>query len=139
MKTAAASVLVALVLSATGCAQIPPPGHPGRMAGPGPRGGMPMATEQQMQKMQDEMRRIRATTDPAERRRLMDEHMKSMQQMMPMMSQMGGMGAMGGMGGGPGPGPGNPEQRMQMMEMRMDMMHKMMDQMLQHESEAEKK
>lgn len=84
-----------------------------------------------MQKMQDEMRRIRGTTDPVERQRLMDEHMKSMQQMMPMMSGMTEMGR--------GAGQGTPEQRMQMMEMRMDMMHKMMEQMLQHESEARKK
>lgn len=131
MKTAIACALVASVLSATGCAQMPPPGHPARMAGPGPRAGMPMATEQQMLKMQDEMRRIRGTTDPVERQRLMDEHMKSMQQMMPMMSGMTEMGR--------GAGQGTPEQRMQMMEMRMDMMHKMMEQMLQHESEARKK
>ena len=132
MKTAIASVAIVLMLSATGCAQVPPARHAGPMAaGPGPRGGMPMATEQQMQKMQDEMRRIRATTDPVERRRLMDEHMKSMQQMMPMMSGMTGMGR--------GPAQGNPDQRMQMMEMRMDMMHQMMEQMLQHESEAQKK
>jgi len=132
MKTAIASVLIALVLSGTGCAQVAPPGPRGDMAsGPGPRSGMPMATEQQMQKMQDEMRRIRGTTDPVERQRLMDEHMKSMQQIMPMMSGMPGMGR--------GSGQGSPDQRMQMMEMRMDMMHKMMEQMLQHESEAHRK
>lgn len=132
MKTAVATVLIALMFSITGCAQVPPARHAGPMAsGPGARPGMPMATDQQMQKMQDEMRRIRATTDPVERRRLMDEHMKSMQQMMPMMSGMAGMGQ--------GPGQGSPDQRMQMMEMRMDMMHKMMEQMLQHESESQKK
>jgi periplasmic protein CpxP/Spy len=90
----------------------------------GPGGGtqsMPMMNEH-MQKMQKQMQQIHAAKDPAERKRLMEEHMKSMQGMMPMMS---------GMGASPN---SDPNQRMQMMEMRMDMMHKMMEQMLQHDA-----
>ncbi len=39
---------------------------------------------------QDEMRRIRGTTDPAERQKLMQEHMTQMQQRMNMMQMMMG-------------------------------------------------
>lgn len=85
----------------------------------------PMMAEH-MQKMQKQMQQIHASKDPAERKRLMDEHMKSMQGTMPMMS---GMGARSGT---------EPNQRMQMMEMRMDMMQKMMEQMLQHDAAAHK-
>lgn len=75
-----------------------------------------------MQTMQQQMQQIHASKDPAERKRLMDEHMRSMQGMSSMMSRMGG------------PASPDPDQRMQMMEMRMDMMHKMMEQMLQHDA-----
>jgi len=92
---------------------------------------------QRMQRMQEQMRQIHATTDPVTRKRLMDEHMKSMEQAMPMMSGMvtgAGMGSSKGMVMGAGPDTG---QRMMMMEMRMDLMQKMMEQMLQHEAAAE--
>jgi hypothetical protein len=96
-----------------------------------------------MQKMQGQMRdmqalmdRIHSTTDPQERRRLMSEHMQSMQQGMTMMSQM-----MRGEGDTPAQprecAQGDTECRMQrmqgqqeMMNQRMSMMQMMMQQMV---------
>ena len=48
--------------------------------------------------MQTQMDRVRATADPAERQKLMQEHMASMQEGMKSMRGMGGptMGMMGG-------------------------------------------
>jgi hypothetical protein len=43
-----------------------------------------------MKKMQDIMARLQKTTDPAERKKLMDEHTKVMQEGMQMMRGMGG-------------------------------------------------
>ncbi len=82
-----------------------------------------------MQKMQGQMQRIRETKDPAERRKLMDEHQKSMQEGMNMMHGMMG-------GGKPAAGGMKPEARMGMMEQRMDMMQMMMEQMMQREAVA---
>jgi hypothetical protein len=87
-----------------------------------------------MKKMVAEMERIQQTTDPAERQKLMVEHMKQMHQGMGMMRGMGGpaMGMMhGGMRGHHRPT--GPDQRMQWMEHRMDMMQTMMEQMMQHQ------
>jgi hypothetical protein len=102
-----------------------------------------------MKTMQAQMDKLRATTDPAERQKLMQEHMATMQEAMKDMRGMGGptMGMMGGgmMGGGPaskapsGKPPGSPDQRMRMMEQRMDMMQMMMDQMMQHEEMMQRK
>jgi hypothetical protein len=41
-----------------------------------------------MQRMQEQMKEIAAASDPEERRRLVDEHMKSMREAMPMMAGM---------------------------------------------------
>lgn len=110
--------------------------------------------QESMTKMQSQMDKIRATTDPEARRKLMQEHMQTMQDNMTMMGQMnkpmkmdGGPGAgmaMGGdkakagdkpmMGGMMG---GDMMQRYQMMEKRMEMMHMMMEQMLQHQQALE--
>jgi len=76
-----------------------------------------------MKRMQDQMAKIRAASDPKEHQRLMDEHMKTMHESMSMMNGMMGEGK--GMGSG---------QRMQMMERRMDMMQMMMQQMMEHEN-----
>jgi periplasmic protein CpxP/Spy len=116
MKAKIATILLAGFL-ATACAA--PATETPTAAAP------PMANDH-MQKMQKQMHQIHAAKDPAERKRLMEEHMKSMQGAMPMMS---GMGARAG---------SDPGQRMQMMEMRMDMMQKMMDQMLQHDAAEHK-
>lgn len=116
MNARIATIVMAGLL-ATACAA--PTANPPSAAAP------PMMGEH-MQKMQRQMQQIHASKDPAERKRLMDEHMKSMQGMMPMMS---GMGARAG---------ADPDQRMRMMEMRMDMMHKMMEQMLHHDAAEHK-
>lgn len=113
-----------------------------------------------MKAMQEQMDQLRATADPAERQRLLDEHMQSMRETMSTLHGMGGpmlqgmmgdtmaggemmcgkrCGMMGGMMGGAHqhdapkqPGRPSPET----MEQRMDVMQMMMDQMMQH-SQAE--
>jgi hypothetical protein len=71
--------------------------------GPGPRADFEQYREQmwaRMQTMHAQMDKIRATTDPKEREKLLREHYETMQQ---------GFGAMRGYGpmmGGPGPGYG---------------------------------
>jgi len=81
--------------------------------------------------MRDLMARIHATTDPAERRQLMDEHMRTMHESMQMMGR--GMGQQP-----PACAEGDTRcemQRMQgaqqMMQQRMDMMQGMMGQMME--------
>ncbi|VCJ27879.1 conserved secreted protein [Burkholderia pseudomallei] len=98
----------------------------------------------QMQKMMAQMDQIRQTKDPAERQKLMDEHMRTMQDTMQSMHAMGGpmmmdmMGQQQGMGGVPshsqsGKRGSGMNERMEMMERRMDMMQMMMEQMLQQQ------
>jgi hypothetical protein len=73
--------------------------HEQHAAPPGeaPAGGQSMAAMQaHMLAMRQQMERIHATGDPAERQKLMQEHMQSMQQHMQMM---------GAMRGAPGAGP----------------------------------
>ncbi|MEW5864046.1 MAG: hypothetical protein AB1773_10705 [Pseudomonadota bacterium] len=90
---------------------------------------------ERMKQMQAQMDRIHKVADPAERHKLMAEHMNSMHETMQMMRGMSGammMGMGGGamMGGGRGHSP-------EMMEMRMDMMQMMMEQMMQHQQMME--
>jgi len=91
-----------------------------------------------MQKMQEQMTKIRSTTDPAERRKLIAEHRSTMRGAMGTMMRMGGPGTGmmpgGGMMRGPAatPAPGEVPGRMGMMEQRMGIMQMMMDQMMQH-------
>jgi len=93
-----------------------------------------------MKDMQAQMEKIRATTDPKERRKLMDAHMQSMHECMATMREqdkaampMGGDQAGGmAMGGDKAKAGGDMMKHRQMMESRMDMMEMMMDQMLQH-------
>ena len=60
-----------------------------------PRIGM-MPMQQQMQRMHEQMANIHETTDPAARRKLLSEHMDSMQNMMQMMhGMMAGQDIMG--------------------------------------------
>jgi hypothetical protein len=100
--------------------------------------------QQNMTAMQAQMARIRATTDPTERRKLMQAHMQAMQESMTAMRGMGGPNMMGGgqrggmaMGDGKPTGGGDMMQRHQMMENRMSMMQMMMEQMLQHQQAME--
>ncbi|MGA8276643.1 MAG: hypothetical protein WB784_00375 [Rhodanobacteraceae bacterium] len=105
-----------------------------------------------MKEMQQQMKTIRATTDPKERQKLMHEHMQTMQETMKTMRGMGcpmmGCGQKGGMGMGPGQkggmgmggrgmAGGDMMKRREMMEQRMDMMQMMMEQMMQHEQMME--
>lgn len=116
---------------------------------PAPKPGAGMQMDQKprqqmmerMKQMQAETQRIHETRDPAERAKLMQDHMKHMQEGMQMMRGMGGesMGMMGGgmMGGGghmmQGGKRGAGGQTMPMIEQRMDMMQMMMEQMMQHQ------
>jgi periplasmic protein CpxP/Spy len=100
--------------------------------------------QQNMTAMQAQMEQIRATSDPTERRKLLQAHMQAMQDNMKAMGGMGGPMMMGGgQPGGMAKGDGKPMaggdmmQRHQMMENRMSMMHLMMEQMLQHQQAME--
>lgn len=106
-----------------------------------------------MQKMREHMAKIHATKDPAERQRLMAEHRAAMRSQMhamrgmmnegscPMMGSMSGGqgmgrgGMMGGnMGGKKGGMMGSAGQHQCAMMGHMQMMHGMMEQMMEHMS-----
>ena len=102
---------------------------------------MPMQGMQGMQDRMLEMRalmgRIRDASDPAERRRLMNEHMRAMREGMAMMGNM--MGGRAGPQQGPACAASDTRcemQRMQgeqqAMQQRMGMMQGMMGQMMEH-------
>ncbi|HJR70323.1 MAG TPA: hypothetical protein VKA43_09815 [Gammaproteobacteria bacterium] len=131
---------VVLAAAAYACAAQQPNARGSDQLAP-PERQMPMRDMQGMQDRMLEMRalmgRIHDASDPAERRRLMDEHMRVMQEGMAMMGNM--------MGGRVGPQPGAAcaasdtrceMQRMQgeqqAMQQRMGMMHGMMGQMMEH-------
>jgi hypothetical protein len=103
--------------------------------------GLQMSSMQtKMKDMQAQMQKIRATTDPKERGKLMEAHMQAMQDCMGMMREQGKqMMPMGGepgggmaMGGDKSKAGGDMTKHRQMMEGRMGMLEMMMDQMLQH-------
>jgi hypothetical protein len=108
---------------------------------PQAQGQAPQMAQMQakMREMQALMERLHATQDPAERERLMDEHMKSMSEAMAMMDKMAG-GRRMGQGGGPemrqcpaGDATCRMDQMQSqqgMMGQRMDMMQMMMHQMM---------
>jgi hypothetical protein len=92
--------------------------------------------QENMKTMQQQMEKLRATTDPQERQKLMQEHMQTMQENMQAMRAMGGpmmMGSAGAKGSHKHTAHGNMTQRQEMMERRMDMMQMMMEQMMQQE------
>lgn len=102
-----------------------------------------------MKKMMAQMDKIKATKDPAERQRLMQEHMDSlhagmqamrpagggMMQMMNCQMMQNGAGQCPMMGQQHQHGRQGPGARMDMMEKRMDMMQMMMEQMVEHEGQ----
>lgn len=103
----------------------------------------------QLTRAQALMQRIEQTRDPAERQRLMQEHLQAMREGMGMMRGMGAMGGMGGMMMGQGPADGGKGMSGDkaggmmgcdmmaghaMMEKRMDMMQQIMDQMLRRDA-----
>lgn len=137
------AVLPVLLLAgafASAHAQAPAPGGDSARpvpSMPGGRGMTGMDTQKMqelMTKMQAQMDKLRATSDPNERQKLMQEHMTTMREAMKGMHGMGGP-MMGMMGGGPaGKAPqGTADERMRAMEGRMDMMQMMMEQMMQRE------
>lgn len=85
MKTSCS--LIALLFLACACAA-----QPGRPPQAAPE---TMQMQAHMQQMRGLMQRIHGASDPAERQRLMAEHMQAMQQGMTMMGRMMGGGAMG--------------------------------------------
>lgn len=101
-------------------------------------GAMMAGMQDHMRSMQETMQKIHAATSDAERKKLMDDHMKQMQKHMDMMKGMGSNGA--GMGGMSAMKDKGDKQGMGMMEGgmkcsmmdRMDMMQMMMEQMMQH-------
>jgi hypothetical protein len=116
-----------------------------------------MQARETMRKLQEQMGKIRQTSDPKERQKLMREHMQTMQEGMKQLRGMGGMkrpggmmgmsgggkqgGMMMGMGGGDKPGGGMMMGDMmkahEMMDMRMEMMETMMEHMMQREEMRE--
>ena len=89
--------------------------------------------QENMKTMEQQMEKLRTTTDPQERQKLMQEHMQTRQKNMTAMRGMGGptMGMMGGKGG---PMMNmDPKQREDFLQRRIDMMQMMMEQMMQHE------
>jgi hypothetical protein len=97
---------------------------PPQAAPKAPRDAMEMSSMQaNMKRMQEQMAQIRASSDPKERERLMDEHMKTMQESMSKMhSMMSGGKAM------------DSRQRLELLERHMDMMQIMMQQMMEHDA-----
>jgi hypothetical protein len=88
-------------------------------AAPAPNAG-PDKFSEQMRKMREMHARLQGARTPAERRSLMDEHMKLMQDGMETMHQQASAPPMGGgMGGGMMMGM---QRRMEMMETMMQMM-----------------
>lgn len=91
--------------------------------------------DDQMKKMRASMEKIRATADPGERRKLMQEHMAGMRDGMKMMKDMPGCQMMAGrmMGGAPGKAEMKPMGMAsmmachRMMEKKMEMMQLMLE------------
>lgn len=145
---------LAVALLQFGCAGPPSAGgHAGHGAAaatvPGSADAAQSAMQDHMKKMQMQMEKIRATSDPTEKQKLMQEHMQAMHEGMGMMCGMsGGGGCMGGgmMGGGMKDGAmkqggmmqGGMMKHHEMMEKRMDMMQSMMQQMIEREMQEQK-
>lgn len=92
--------------------------------------------QKRMNTMHRQMQEIDRTTDPAKRQKLLDEHWQLMNEQMYSMRMMGG-GMMGHMSGQRHHRRGrhmmDSDERNQHMYDRMDMMHLMMEQMMQHQ------
>ncbi len=93
------------------------------------------AAYDRMRKMAAQMEQIKATKDPKERERLMQQHLESMHEGAQALRAAGGctmpMTACPMMGGAHGKQV--PAERMDMMEKRMDMLQMMMEQMVERE------
>ena len=106
------------------------------------------AMHEHMRQMRQQMARIHATEDSAERQRLMNEHMQSMQQHMQMMGSMRtGQQAGSASRCAEGDAPcrmdemqaenGMMRQRVRMMENRLESMQQLMQQMMDYLDEAQ--
>jgi hypothetical protein len=128
------SLMALLLCAPLAFAQAPanPPAPAGDAAAPNQQMQRMQAN---MKSMQDMMARIQATKDPAERQKLMQEHSKAMHAQMQMMGGMGG-GQMGMMHGGSMMS-GDMMKDHQAMLGRMSMTEMMMGQMLQHQEAAQ--
>lgn len=124
-----AAVLLSAVLSQAQDAK--PSGSTGKQAAATPSMPMMAQMDDHMKKMQVLHDRMMSASTPEERQKAMQEARKEMQEGMTMMKPMmqgGGMmggGAMGGTGKS-----GDPQQQMQTMGKRMDMMQMMMQMMM---------
>ncbi|HZR02587.1 MAG TPA: hypothetical protein VFA81_05365 [Burkholderiales bacterium] len=88
--------------------------------------------EKHLKGMQALMDQMHATSDPKERRKLMDQHAREMGEMMKGMRSSSDEMKMGMMSGGPKAGATMPEgekMRQHLLEKRIDMMNMMMEQM----------
>lgn len=91
--------------------------------------------QQRIQKMDTLIEQAGAAATPAEREKLLAQHMQEMRACMNMMKGGGGMGMQSGKGV-----PGmSMDDRMMDVEKRMDMMQMMMDQMMKQQEESRKK
>lgn len=117
-------------------ASVPKPAATEKSAGSEPAADPQIGQMQETgRKLQELMGKIRQTSDPVERRKLLQEHMRTMQEGMKQMRGMGG-GMMMGMGSGGKQGGMMMCDMMKahgMMEMRMEMMETMMEHMMQRE------
>jgi hypothetical protein len=79
-----------LLLALSACAQYPGMGMGGGGMGGGGQGGGMMQTQnmERMKAMQDQMARIRQSTNPADRQKMMEDQMKMMDEHMTRMQNM---------------------------------------------------
>lgn len=149
MKTLNALALSVLLLAGAPATASPPADAGAPAAADAEQFDRQMAQMQaNMKAMQEQMDRIATTKDPAERQRLMQQHMASMRSAMSSMHGMMGPGGCCAPGGARGRGmmghggPMTPEQmqeRHRRMESMMGMQHMMMEQMLLHQQQQQAK
>jgi hypothetical protein len=139
MSKLTASLFIGLFAVLSGCATISADDHAAHQSVGAATDASAMSMQgmqQNMQQMREQMSKIHATKDPAERKRLMGEHQQSMQSQMKMMHGMMGADGSHQMGGqmmdGKGQGKDDMMQHHQTMMGRMDMMQSMMEQMMEH-------
>lgn len=138
-KLRATSLVAFLICSPAFSAQAPADEHEGhhpeqaatpKAAAPVPAPQGASAMQENMKRMQDLMAKLKASQNPAERQKLLDEHSKAMHEQMRTMQGMGmGMGMGGGQAGMMG---SDMMKNHQGMMARMEMMELMMSQMMQH-------
>ena len=145
-KILTVSTLVTVIFSGVAFAQAPKADevhsahHPAGSAPAASPGATPSpeAFDRQMKAMQDMHQRMQAAKTPAERAKLMDDHMRIMRSGMAMMSQMhGGTSSMAGMSGmrsSTSEGMGGMMNMHMQMERRMAMMEQMMQMMIDREA-----